>query len=85
MSKADPSKSRRVVKKYDVFGKPYWEVQVRGMFGWKNEFPAFDCFPATIFYSEADAMKVFRQLIDGETKIGVEEVVATFDGHVVEA
>lgn len=76
-------KPRRVVKKYTCVGRPYWEIQVRGLFGWRNEFPAFEGFPAETFWSEKDAMKEFRRMIDGDSKSGVEEVVATFDGNTI--
>lgn len=76
-------KPRRVVKKFTCTGSPYWEIQVRGLFGWKNEFPAYAGFPDTVYRSEKDAMKEFRRMIDGDSKSGVEEVVATFDGNTV--
>lgn len=51
---------RRVVEKHFINGKPYWEIQVRGLFGWKNQFPAYGGFPETIYYSKEEALKEFN-------------------------
>ena len=51
---------RRVVEKHFVNGKPYWEIQVRVLFGWKNQFPADGGFPERIYYSKEEALKEFN-------------------------
>lgn len=61
------SGKRRVVEKYDCFGKPYWEIQIKGLFGWRNEFPAYAGFPDTIYYTKEDALRAFEGLNRAET------------------
>ena len=56
------SKQRRVVEKQTPFGKPWYEVQVKGLFGWHNEFPGFDCFPAKTFDSKEEAIDMLNRL-----------------------
>ena len=51
---------RRVVEKHFMNGKPYWEIQVKGLFGWKNQFPADGGFPETIYYSKEEALREFN-------------------------
>lgn len=71
---------RRVVEKHFINGKPYWEIQVKGLFGWKNQFPAYGGFPETIYYSKEEAQEKARDLAftsgmdEATTKLEVERV-----------
>lgn len=56
------SRQRRVVERQTPFGKPWYEVQVKGLFGWHNEFPGFDCFPAETFDSKEEAIDMMNRL-----------------------
>ena len=50
---------RRVVEKHFINGKPYWEIQVKGLFGWKNQFPADEDSSGRTYYSKEEALKDF--------------------------